>query len=92
MTFHNVGAYVNGERPKSKKAVREAIANGDYVTFDGTATMFESITGTVADGVLIVNGDVAGPSTKLALCGPDPYTKRSFYGTVENVNGKVKVS
>lgn len=90
MTYINVGAYV-GEtrpenRPKTKKALKEAIAAGtEIVRFDKTAIDF--------DGAgYLVTGDLTW-GTKLSVVGPDPYTKRDWYATVELLaNGKVRVS
>lgn len=38
MAYVNVGAYVNGVRPKTKKALKEAMANApETVQFDRTS-------------------------------------------------------
>ena len=84
MTYMNVGAYVDGVRPKSKKALKEALAaNPASVTFDGTSPMgpqHDDLSGTCVPEELI-----------LSVVGPDPFTKRSWYATVRwNVQtGKV---
>jgi hypothetical protein len=86
MSYINVGAFINGKRPASKKAVREALASDPAsVVFDKTAGLFDGWGNlTVAD---------LQPGVKLSLVGPDPETKRNFYGTLElDKNGKVKVS
>lgn len=79
MSFINVGAYINGERPASKKALREALANApESVRFDGTALLGEQFNGppsTIPAGV------------KLSVAGPDPYTSRKWFATVEHKAG-----
>lgn len=79
MGYVNCGAYVNGTRPKTKKALKEAMANDpSHVRFDSTS-MFDNLHCT---GVGIPEG------TTLSVVGPDPYTKRSWYATVTD-KGKV---
>lgn len=79
MAFINVGAYVDGVRPKTKKALREACAsdpNRTRVVFDATALMQEGQRFTLDH-----------PNDSLQVCGPDPRTSRKWYATVKN--GKV---
>lgn len=86
MTFINVGAYVGGSRPKSKKALKEALAAGPKVIaveFERTSELGPALPRNVYE---------LPPGTKLQVTGPDPYTSRKWYATVELVNGKVKVS
>jgi hypothetical protein len=83
MTFHNVGAFVNGVRPKTKKALRDAIASGQTVHFDGTS-MFDPPSYDLSELL---------ETEKLSVVGPDPYTKRSWYATVERKSdGTIRVS
>ena len=77
----NTGALVEGARPTSKKALKEALANGAHVEFDRTSA-FESGTLTVAG----IGAD------KIDVVGPDPYRNRKWYATVTVVNGKIKVA
>lgn len=78
-TYVNVGARVNGERPKSKKALKDALANAPHtVVFDNTGPGGTYVT---PDASLI-----------LSVCGPDPYTKRVWYGNVTVKAGKVVCS
>lgn len=89
MSYINVGAYVGPQRPenrpKTKKALREALAAAtDVVTFDKTAIDFDG------PGNL-VTGDLT-PGVRLQVTGPDPYRKRDWYATVELVNGKIRCS
>ena len=76
------GLFIDGRRPKSKKAVKEAIAAGQRVRVEGTA-----FTGNDYDGPL----DQA-PVGNIHFVGPDPYNKRNFYGTINvyEVNGNKK--
>ncbi len=73
------GIFINGYRPKSKKAVREA----DPSTVRLEAT---SLFGNEYDGLLS-----EAPDGRYTFVGPDPYTSRKFYGTATIKNGKVKV-
>lgn len=67
------GIWINGERPKSKKAVKEAIAEDpSRVRLEATSLM-----GNEYDGP--VSGAPAGTHD---FVGPDPYTKRNFYGNI----------
>lgn len=86
MSSVNCGAYVNSKRPKSKKALKEAIKNDPHrVTFDPTS-IFDAKTSTSYYGDAIPNG------VSLSVCGPDSYTLRKWYATVTTVNGNVKVT
>ena len=85
MAYINVGASVDGMRVKSKAALKRAIKDSPAtVAFDSTSPMGESFNG--------------GPSqipagVKLSVVGPDPYTDRRWYATVEiTATGVVKVS
>lgn len=89
----NYGAYVNGRRPASKRAINVAIAEGGKVRFDCTAMMGDTTDLAVIDGK-VVRDDNGQPYTgRASIVGPDPYTKRMFYGTltVNAKTGKVTV-
>lgn len=76
------GLYVNGQRPKSKKAVKEAIAAEDRVALEAT-----SLFGNEYDGSVYL-----APVGTYSFVGPDPYNKRNFYGTITvGQDGKVTV-
>jgi len=67
-------------RPKSKKEVRDTLTTEpERVSFEGTAF----------DG-----SDYDGPaeglpaSAAVHFVGPDPFTKRNFYGTASHAGGK----
>lgn len=81
-SYINTGAYVNGIRPKSKKALREAMAaDPSTVSFDRTAIGFDgSGYQAPAEGISI------------QVTGPDPYNDRRWYATVTVKNGVIKVS
>jgi guanylate kinase len=65
------GIYIGNRRPKSKKAVKEAVAAGEDVILEVTRFGHED-TKTVSEL----------PEGKYNFVGPDPYTKRDFYGTI----------
>jgi hypothetical protein len=69
------GIFINGSRPKSKKAVKEAVASGQRVRVEAT-----SFFGNEYDGLLFTDD---GPAVgTYRFVGPDPYTRRNFYGTI----------
>lgn len=79
------GVFVDGRRPKSKKAVKEAVAdNPERVSLEATSLHGGEFDGRVSE--LPVGGRVQ------YFVGPDPYTARNFYGQVfKNAAGKVVV-
>lgn len=76
------GIFINGRRPMSKKEVRKvARANPGAVSLEAT-----SLFGNEYDGPL---SEFVGRAT---FVGPDPYLRRTFYGTLERTKeGKVTV-
>lgn len=66
------GLYVNGQRPKSKKAVREAVASGMLVSIEATSWHGDEYDGSVS----------GAPVGAYLFVGPDPHTDRRFYGTI----------
>jgi hypothetical protein len=85
MSYINVGAFIDGYRPKSKKALREALRDApETVRFDGTSSMgdqFDGFADSIPEGI------------SLTVAGPDPYTKRSWFATVtRSAEGKVKIT
>jgi hypothetical protein len=76
------GLFIDGERPKSKKAVKEAIAAGVATVRVEATSWF----GNEYDGNLAY-----APDGAIAFVGPDPFTKRNFYGTIVVSNGKATV-
>jgi hypothetical protein len=88
VSYVNVGARVSGERPASKAALRRALtSNPGLVQFDTTSQL-----GT-RPGSMAIDATTEDIGTnKLSVCGPDPYTKRKWYATVEVRNGKIQIS
>lgn len=84
--YVNVGAFVDGKRPRSKKALLEAIRRDPQsVRFDGTSPHGPQFSG------LAVNL----PTHLVAsVTGPDPETKRVWYAQVKwnTRSGKLVVS
>jgi hypothetical protein len=84
--YVNVGAFIDGRRAPSKKALKIALADApERVHFDTTSALGPSAeyTGlTVPEGV------------SLQVVGPDPYADRRFYATVKinSRTGKVVLS
>jgi hypothetical protein len=88
-SYINTGAFVNGRRPASKKALREAIkADPSSVTFDSTA-----MAGARAGDMIKADPDDIGKGNTLSVAGPDPYTRRNWYASVQvSASGALKVS
>ena len=77
------GIFVDNQRPKSKKQIKEAVAeNPERVRVEAT-----SIFGNEFDGSL---AHWPGGKT-ITFVGPDPYTSRKFYGTIERRGDKLVV-
>ena len=76
------GIFIGNRRPKSKKEVKEAIlVDPGNVFLEATSMFGNEYSGSVN----------AAPDGQYYFVGPDPYTKRNFYGTVTVQDGKVKV-
>jgi hypothetical protein len=76
------GIYLNYDRPKSKKAIREAVANGHpAVNIEAT-----SLFGNEYDGPLR-----NAPDGTYYFVGPDPYTRRNFYGQIIKSGDRITV-
>jgi hypothetical protein len=77
------GIFVNGSRPASKKAVKEAIAaNPNKVDIEGTSMFGNPYSGPVS----------GAPNGQYHFVGPDPYTNRKFYGTITVAGDRIRVS
>lgn len=85
MPYFNAGAYIGNSRARTKKQLREALAaDPTSVYFDGTS-MFSHVTGYAAENV--------PDGTIISVVGPDPFTKRSWYASVQRLpDGKFKVA
>lgn len=73
MKHINAGVWVGGMRPASKTAVQRAIAAGEDIRFD--------VTSAFNTGPVFYRLSEIPEGTVLDIVGPDPYTKRSWYGT-----------
>ena len=68
------GVFVNGKRPKSKKAVKEAAAaDPRSVRLEATSVIGNEYDGPAADMPI---------GRQIAFVGPCPYTRRRFYGSI----------
>ena len=76
------GLFLAGHtRPKSKKQVKETLANGGKVILEATSFLGNEY-----------DGDVKfAPDGTYTFVGPDPYTKRSFYGTITKKGDKITI-
>jgi hypothetical protein len=74
--------FVRHERPKSKKAVKEACADDPTrVRLEATSVFGNEYDGPVSEA----------PDGSYSFVGPDPYTKRNFYGTITVSGDKITV-
>lgn len=73
---------------KSKAAMKRALeADPSRVFFTSVALLGPQWSGTAQEFL------TGGPeNTKLTVVGPDPYTARNWYGTIEVKAGKLKAS
>ena len=77
------GIYLSGyRRPKSKKEIKETLAQGGEVILEATSVFGNEYDGKVSDA----------PDGSYTFVGPDPYTKRNFYGTIKKTGDTVKVT
>lgn len=77
------GLFIDGARPKSKKAVKEAVAHApETIRVEGT-----SMFGGDYDGPL-----TEAPDGRIDFVGPDPYRARNFYGNLNVKGGVIKVT
>lgn len=78
------GLYLKGYiRPASKKAVKEALAvSADNVTAEATSVFGNEYGGLISD---------MPDNSEVHFVGPDPYTKRNFYGTITRKGDKFTV-
>jgi hypothetical protein len=76
------GIYIKYNRPKSKKEIKEAVTvDPSSVQLEATSMFGNEYSGPVSDA----------PNGTYTFVGPDPYTKRSFYGNIVVRDGKVTV-
>lgn len=77
------GIFINGRRPKSKKEVREAVNDRTKVVEVEATSMFGNEYGGLVQ--------YAPDGIRIDFVGPDPYTKRNFYGSLVVKDGEVTV-
>lgn len=77
------GLFLKGARPKTKTAVKHAVAAGelDRILIEAT-----SLFGNEYDGPL-----TEAPDGEYHFVGPNPYSDRRFYGTITKRGDKVTV-
>lgn len=75
------GIYVGMARPASKKAIKQAVADGMAVYLEATSIMGNEYDGPVD----------AAPDGTYFFVGPDPYRNRKYTGQIIVKAGKVTV-
>jgi hypothetical protein len=77
------GIWISGRRPKSKKEIKEAVANDPRtVSLEATSLSGHEYDGRVSDA----------PNGTYTFVGPDPYQKRNFYGSIKVSQSVIKVT
>lgn len=78
------GIFIKGNRPKSKKAIREAVAEDPKSVRIEATSLFA---GTEYDGTVedLPFGKV------VTFVGPDPYKTRNFYGSIRKTSKGIEV-
>lgn len=80
------GIYIGSERPKSKKAIKEAIA-------ETPNKVRVEITSMVApDAGRTLTLEELAPGRRYDFVGPDPFTSRKFYGSITKTQTGYKVT
>lgn len=70
------GIFILGKRPPNKKAVKLAAeANPESVSIERTALINQKPSGKITETMVV--------GEQVHFVGPDPYTKRVFYGTIK---------
>jgi hypothetical protein len=78
------GIYVNGQRPKSKRAIKEALAaDPRNVLIEATSVFGNEWQGRAAD---------MPEGMRVNFVGPCPHTSRKFYGTISKAGGRLRVA
>lgn len=65
----------------SKKALREAVAAGSWVSLEATSLFGNEYDGALEDA----------PDNTYTVVGPDPYTNRKWYASITKRDGKITV-
>lgn len=75
------GIWVDGNRPRTKKALKDALASDGAVSLEAT-----SLFGNEYDGPI-----ESAPDGKYYVVGPDPVRARTWYAEIIVSNGKITV-
>lgn len=75
------GIFIAGRRPESKKQVKAAVMGGEHVSLEATSIFGNEYGGPVT----------SAPDGVYYFVGPDPYTKRKFYGQIIKNGSKIEV-
>ena len=77
------GIFIGYDRPKSKKQIKDMVADGKaiHVVLEATSIFGNEYEGSVANA----------PDGSYTFVGPDPHTSRKFYGTITKKGDKVTV-
>jgi len=75
------GLYVDHRRPKSKKAVKEAVQDDPARVSIESTSMFGGFDGPLTEA----------PVGTYHFVGPDPYSDRRFYGTITKTDSAITV-
>lgn len=80
------GIFINGQRPRSKRALKEALADDPTRVEVEWTSLFAALPSwsRVSDMPL---------GSSVTFVGPDPYTRRNFYGTISRkMDGSFRIS
>lgn len=85
----SVGIFIDGRRPKSKKEVREVVATGELgrIELENTSAFDNKFDCSLATYVDRAKAGEGGIKLRVDFVGPDPYTKRNFYGNIVIATG-----
>lgn len=77
------GVFVRGSRPKTKKAIKEAVIEApSRVSLEATSMFGNEYDGPVSEA----------PDGTYTFVGPNPYTDRRFYGNIVKKGDFIKVT
>lgn len=87
MRYVNCGPKMGSTRFKTKKALKDALANSPaLIRFDLTALTFDN------DLLSCMTPEDIKEGTAMQVTGPCPHTDRRWYATVKLVKGQLKVT
>ena len=73
--------FIDNTLPRSKAAIKKAIAAGAEIVIEATSFFGDEYDGPVA----------AAPDGTYRFVGPDPHTSRNYYGTLTVSGGRVTI-